>query len=241
MPSRSGGIARTLAIAAGLLIAAVGLAAFWIHRTVTRGAALPLDIPDVNSRPEVVSSLRRRLSKLQQPLPTVASRTPGSPAPAGPEPESIPITGEELTLLLTSVMPPVADLRFRVDVADGLADLKLSLPAKEVTRRAGPRLGALAGYIESNVAWFNAIARASVRFQGGKLGIGIKEVREPSYLSRDQLQRLVDGVLAEATPGPLVGRTGEYSFQVLEMDLEGPVAVVKIVRLASSGAGDGGR
>lgn len=225
---REGSVVKWIAIALGAILLIAGGVLFWMHRKITWQAAAPLDIPALS--PEVTTSLDRRVSKVTPTLPSPIA--PDSPAAAGFPTETLTLMPEELTLLVQRLLPPVDGMRLAIGISGGVAEIRMSLPSKELTRNAGAQLGSMKSYIDSNIAWVNVHARAGIRYTAGKLTVSVKEVKQPSYLAADKLQALLDRALSAAPAGaPLITRAGELTVQILDLDLDADVAIVKVVRL----------
>lgn len=202
--------------------------AFYVHHRVTTQAAKPLDIPDVIGKQEVTSSLKRRIQNQTHLAP---AGTPPAQADSR-APETISLTGEELTLMVSKLLPPIEGLKMAIDIVDGVADFKLSMPSKELIKHAGDELGAAKSYIQSNVAWVNIAGKANLSLGAdGKLAIKLKQVTEPSYLDAKRLQPILDDAFKGGVGGPVIVPLGECSFKLIECELDGNIAICKVLRL----------
>ena len=206
-----------------VVLAVVAVALFFAHKVATQ-AAQPLDIPDVAGKPEVLTSLKQRVAKVAAKL-----SAPGAPAAAA-EPESISVGGDELTLIVAKLLPDIPGMRLKVDVVNGQLDLKLSMPTKELTSRFGSILGPLKEMFDRGLVWINIVAKADMHFGDGKLTLTVKEVREPSWLKPASLQSILDEAMKGVPPGPIVVPLGDTAFKLVELDLQGSEAALKVTK-----------
>ena len=224
---RSGSVIKWIAIVLGVLLVAAAGAFFYVRHRLTKGSEKPLEIPDVVSDSKVQFSLKRNVEQHSY---MAGPPSPGASAPPA-TPGSVSLTGEELTLLVAKLLPPIPGMKMLVEINDGKADLKLSLPTKELMKVVKDELGSVGDYIENNLQWVNVNAQATLRLADGKLEIAVKAVRQPDFISPKQLQQIVDNALKQRPPGPIVVPLDGMPFQVLELDLDGNVAITKVARL----------
>ena len=206
---------KKIFIALVIFAALIAGGAFFMYYRVTSQAAKPLDIPDAASNPEVIASLKQRMEKIV-----------ASPAAGAHEPETVTLSSEELTALIAKLMPPIQGMRLALAIQNGRAQLKLSVPTKELTKLGGSEMDALA----KQLVWLNVIARLDVGLVDGKLRMKVEEVREPSILSVAMLQGMLDQTLKSVPPGPLVVPIGDTPVKVTSLELLGSDATLKVSR-----------
>lgn len=202
-----------------LVVIAASVAGFFYHR-ITSKAAKPQQIPELAGKQELLATLAQRIQ---------TSRTAATPAAQAPAADAnrVTIEADELTALISTQLP-MEGLKLKIDLSDGLADLKLSVPTKELIKTAGSSLGAFKDTLEKNFVWVNVNAKVSMKFADGRLAITVRETREPTLLDAKQLQPVIDDLLKGLPAGPLQVPLGATTLTVSHMEIEGSQAVLTL-------------
>ena len=196
------------------------------YRRYINPSASPLELRHHAPADDVAASLKKRLKQ--------KTSLPPGPEPGPPMP--ITLTSDELTLMLTKLLPLEA-IRFDAEIVEGAAVLTLAIPAAEFARLPPPTQ-ALVRTLQPALAWLNVRATAKLKALQGKLQLSVLEVREPDWLDRAYVQAILTALVARLPAGPPRVLQDEYSFAVEDIELDGDVAIVGARRLPA-GADDG--
>lgn len=221
--SRAGSVIKWIGILVAVALLIGAGAFFYFRYRLTRGSEKPLEMPETLADPKVAFSLKRNIEQ------HTYAPGPGASA-AAPSPGTISLTGQELTLMISKLLPAIPGMKMNIEIVDGKADLKCSLPTKELMKVVKDELGSLGDTIEKNLQWVNIDATAGLRFAEDKLEITVKSVKTPDFVSVKQMQDVVNNAIKQRQPGPIIVPFEGMPFQVLELDLDGNVAVTKVTR-----------